>query len=88
MTQDTFLYYAYGLYYSKNIDVILNFVNISIRSLHSYPKELYYFINILIRAEESGEIMLEKKETLVEIARNLRLSVAGKEPLYHEAQAS
>jgi len=88
MTQDTFLYYAYGLYYSKNIDVILNFVNISIRSLHFFPKELYYFINILIRAEESGEIMLEKKEMLVEISRNLRLSVAGKEPLYHEAQAS
>jgi len=82
ITQDIFIYYVYGLYYSQNINEILNFVNMSIRDLHFYPKELYYFINILLRAEESGEIKLENKEMLAEIARNLRLPVDGKEPLY------
>lgn len=88
MTQDMFIYYVYGLYYSKNIEVILKFVNMSIRDLHFYPKELYYFINILLRAEESGERKLENKEMLAEIAENLYPPAAGKEPFYHKVQAS
>ena len=90
MTQDTFLYYAYSLYYSKNVNAILDFVNITIRDMHFYPKELYYFVNTLLCAEESGEIKLENKEMLAEIVRNLRLPlpIASKEPLYQKAHAS
>jgi|TARA_B100001964_G_scaffold176963_1_gene195010 hypothetical protein len=55
--------------------------------MHFYPKELYYFVNTLLRAEESGEIELENKEMLAKIVKNLHLSLpeGSKEPLYKKA---